>query len=230
MDCRFRSARAIFLHLQNGGNGNGSALCTKLGTGVCGAQEQQNLRYFPVCVFFILIPFSLLSVIYSIIVWTLVRERNALKHAVRGGVNRNVLKMALTIVTVFAICWAPFNIYMFVLIFVWNWKVPFCNASNFQFTAVSLAYANTAINPLVYFVFVEHYRGILRKTLSVSKLYTSVRGAGNRLTAGRETFELTTISLDRPHNTTSNTSGFQVTSKRSRCESQATIAEEELDH
>ena len=174
------------------------------------------------CVFFILIPFSLLSVIYSIIVWTLVRERNALKHAVRGGVirdrmNRNVLKMALTIVAVFAICWAPFNIHMFVLIFVWNWKVPFCNASNFQFTAVSLAYANTPINPLVYFVFVEHYRGILRKTLSVSKLYTSVRGAGNRLTARRETFELTTISLDGPHNTTSNTSGFQVTSKRSRC-------------
>ena len=183
------------------------------------------------CVFLILIPFSLLSVIYSIIVWTLVRERNALKHAVRGGVirdrmNRNVLKMAVTIVAVFAICWAPFNIYMFVLIFVWNWKVPFCNASNFQFTAVFLAYANTAINPLVYFVFVEHYRRILRKTLSVSKLYTTVRGAGNRLTARRETFELTTISLDRPHNTTSNTSGIQVTSKRSRCESQATITEE----
>ena len=183
------------------------------------------------CVFLILIPFSLLSVIYSIIVWTLVRERNALKHAVRGGVirgrmNRNVLKMAVTIVAVFAICWAPFNIYMFVLIFVWNWKVPFCNTSNFQFTAVFLAYANTAINPLVYFVFVEHYRRILRKTLSVSKLYTTVRGAGNRLTARRETFELTTISLDKPHNTTCNTSGIQVTSKRSRCESQATITEE----
>ena len=187
------------------------------------------------CVFLILIPFSLLSVIYSIIVWTLVRERNALKHAVRGGVirdrmNRNVLKMALTIVAVFAICWAPFNIYMFVLIFVWNWKVPFCNTSNFQFTAVFLAYANTAINPLVYFVFVEHYRRILRKTLSVSKLYTSVRGAGNRLTARRETFELTTISLNRLHKTTSNTTGIQVTSKRSRCESQATIAEEVFDH
>ena len=221
MDCRFRSARAIFLHLQTGGNGNGSALSTKLGTGVCGAQEQQNLRYFPVCVSY---PYPIFITISDIlyIVWTMVRERNTLKHAVRGGVirdrmNRNVLKMALTIVAVFAICWAPFNIYMFVLIFVWNWKVPFCNTSNFQFTAVSLAYANTAINPLVYFVFVEHYRGILRKTLSVSKLYTSVRGAGNRLTARRETFELTTISLDGPHNTTSNTSGFQVTSKRSRC-------------
>lgn len=182
------------------------------------------------CVFLIFIPFSLLSVIYSIIVWTLVRERNALRHAVRGGVvrdrmNRNVLKMALTIVTVFAICWAPFNVYMFILIFVWNWKVPFCNTSNFQFTALFLAYANTAINPLVYFVFVEHYRRILRKTLSVSKLYTSVRGVGNRLTARRETFELTTISFDRLHKTTSNTSGIQVTSKRSRCESQATIAE-----
>ena len=182
-------------------------------------------------VFLFLFPFPLLSLIYTIIVRTLMRERKALKHVMRGGIirdkiNRNVLKMALTIVAVFAICWAPFNIYMFILIFVWNWEVPRCHKTSFRFAAIFLAYANTAINPCVYFAFVEHYRRSLRNALSGSILHTSIREAGSRLTVRRETFELTSISCDRLSNTQSKTSGIHViSSKRLRCESEASIAE-----
>lgn len=186
------------------------------------------------CVFLILTPFALLAVIYTIIVCTLVRERNALKHAIRGGVirdkmNRNVLKMAVTIVGGFAICWAPFNIYMFILIFVWNWEAPVCVLTNFRFSAEFLAYANTAINPCVYFAFVEDYRRSLRNVLTGSILHTSIRGAGNSLTVRRETFELSTISSEKMCNSEPAVGGILVvSSKRLRCESQATIAEEVL--
>ena len=185
-------------------------------------------------IFLILIPFTLLSLAYTVIIWTLVRERNSLRHAARGGafrdkMNRNVLKMALTIVAVFAICWAPLNIYNFIVIFVWNYNAPSCALTSFRFAAVFLAYTNTAINPCVYFAFVEHYRRTLRIAITGSILHTSIRSAGSRLNARRETFDLTSISGDKACSSeTKATEIRMVSSRRLRYESQATIAEEVL--
>ena len=184
--------------------------------------------------FLILIPFTLLSLVYTVIVWTLVRERRSLKQTSRGGairdkMNRNVLKMALTIVGVFAVCWAPLNIYTFIVIFVWNWKVPVCVLTSFRFTAVFLAFTNTAINPCVYFAFVEHYRRTLRNAITGSILHTSLRSAGSRLNARRGTFELTSISGHKTCSSETKAAEIQVvSSRRLRYESQATIADEEL--
>ncbi|XP_078368983.1 QRFP-like peptide receptor [Oculina patagonica] len=185
------------------------------------------------CITLIIIPFALLVAIYTIIVLTLIRQRNTLRDAVRGGVirdkmNRNVLKMAVTIVVVFAICWGPLNIFIFVLIFVWNWEAPLCALGSFPFIAEYFAHANTAINPCVYFGFVENYRRSLRNVLTGSFLHTSVREAGNRLNVRRETFELTTISRDRASSSDTKAAGVQmVSSKRLnvRCESKGTITE-----
>lgn len=185
------------------------------------------------CITLIIIPFALLAAIYTIIVLTLIRQRNTLRDAVRGGVirdkmNRNVLKMAVTIVIVFAICWAPLNIFIFVLIFVWNWEAPLCALGAFPFIAEFFAHANTAINPCVYFGFVENYRRSLRSVLTGSFLHTSVREAGSRLNVRRETFELTTISRDRASSSDTKAAGvLMVSSKRLnvRCESKGTITE-----
>lgn len=185
-------------------------------------------------IFLILIPFTLLSLAYTVITWTLVRERNSLRHAARGGafrdkMNRNVLKMALTIVTAFAICWAPLNIYNFIVIFVWNWNVPSCVLTSFRFAALFLAYTNTAINPCVYFAFVEHYRRTLRNAITGSILQTSIRSAGSRLNARRETFDLTSISGDKAYSSETKAAEIRMVSfRRLRYESQATIAEEVL--
>ena len=185
-------------------------------------------------IFLILIPFTLLSLAYTVIIWTLVRERNSLRHAARGGafrdkMNRNVLKMALTIVTAFAICWAPLNIYNFIVIFVWNWNVPFCVLTSFRFAAVFLAYTNTAINPCVYFAFVELYRRTLRNAITGSILHTSIRSAGSRLNTRRETFDLTSISGDKAYSAETKAAEIRmVSSRRLRYESQATIADEVL--
>ena len=173
-------------------------------------------------VFLNLIPFSLLSFVYIVIVWTLAKERNSLKGATHGGVrvhgrmNKNVLKMALTIVGAFAVCWAPVNVHAFILIFVWNWEAPRCELASFRFAAVFLAYANTAVNPCVYFAFVEHFRRSLRKAITESILHSSLWGVGSRLNARRETFDLTSISGDRPSDVESKSvEGVLVLSSRS---------------
>ena len=185
------------------------------------------------CVALIIIPFTLLALIYTIIVLTLVRQRNALGDAVRGGVirdkmNRNVLKMAVTIVVVFAICWGPLNIYMFLLIFVWNWQAPECVLPAFPFIADFFAHANSAINPFVYFGFVENYRRSLRNAINGFILQTSVREAENRLNFRRDTFELTNIGRQRAPTLETKADGIlMISSKRlnMRCESEGTIVE-----
>jgi len=185
------------------------------------------------CVALIIIPFTLLAVIYTIIVLTLVRKRNALRDAVRGGVirdkmNKNVLKMAVTIVVVFAICWGPLNIYYFILIFVWNWQVPRCVLPAFPFIAEFFAHANSAINPFVYFGFVENYRRSLRNAINGSILQTSVREVGSRLNYRRDMFELTTICRQRAPSSETKATGILMTSSKRlniRCESEGTIVE-----
>lgn len=185
------------------------------------------------CVALIIIPFTLLAVIYMIIMLTLVRQRNALRDAVRGGVirdkmNRNVLKMAVTIVVVFAICWAPLNIYIFILIFVWNWRAPVCVLPAFPFIAEFFAHANSAINPFVYFGFVENYRRSLRNAITGSILRTSVQEAESRLNYRRETFKLTTICRERALSSETKGAGILMASSKRlniRCESEGTIVE-----
>lgn len=186
------------------------------------------------CIMLTIIPFILLAAIYTVIVLTLMRQRNILRNAVRGGVirdkmNKNVLKMAVTILVVFTICFAPMNIFIFILIFVWNWEAPRCVLTGFSFTAEFLAHANTAINPCVYFGFVENYRRSLRNVLTSSFLHTSIREAGSRLNVRRETFELTSISCDRASGSevTKAAGILVVSSKRlhERCQSEGTITE-----
>lgn len=185
------------------------------------------------CITIIIIPFALLVAIYMIIVLILLRQRNTLRDAVRGGairdkINRNVMKMAVTIVIVFAICWAPLNIFIFILIFVWNWNAPICALGAFPFIAEFFVHANTAINPCLYFCFVENYRRSLRNILNSSFLQSRVRETGSRLHTRRETFELTTISHGRASSSDSKAAAIIMVSSKginARCESQDTIVE-----
>ena len=186
------------------------------------------------CISVILIPFSLLAGIYTVIVSILIRQRNHLRDAVRGGIirdkmNRNVLKMAVTIVVIFAICWAPLNINLLLLTFFRKSQNAWCTPPAFAFTAEFLVIANAAINPFVYFGFVENYRRNLKRVLTKSILSTNVRKTGKRLSVRRETFELTSITCDRVPSSENVVSGIRmISSKRldsTRRRSEVTMAE-----
>ena len=186
------------------------------------------------CISVILIPFSLLAGIYTVIVSILIRQRNHLRDAVRGGIirdkmNRNVLKMAVTIVVIFAICWAPLNINLLLVTFFRKSQNAWCTPRAFAFTAEFLVIANAAINPFVYFGFVENYRRNLKRVLTKSILRTNVRKTGKRLSVRRETFELTSITCDRVPSSENVVSGIRmISSKRldsTRRRSEVTMAE-----
>ena len=186
------------------------------------------------CISVILIPFSLLAGIYTVIVSILIRQRNHLRDAVRGGIirdkmNRNVLKMAVTIVVIFAICWAPLNINLLLVTFFRKSQNAWCTPPAFAFTAEFLVIANAAINPFVYFGFVENYRRNLKRVLTKSILRTNVRKTGKRLSVRRETFELTSITCDRVPSSENVVSGIRmISSKRldsTRRRSEVTMAE-----
>ena len=160
------------------------------------------MKFF--CVLFILIPLSLIGGIYTVIVVVLLRQRNAMRGEVRGGISRdkmykNVLKMGVIICVIFAICWAPVNINVLLFIFEPNSKNVWCtpHAFTFTFTAEFLVFANTAFNPFVYFGFLRNNRRSLRATISGLFLQSRIRNSFDRFTPKRrETFELTSIPCD----------------------------------
>ena len=128
-----------------------------------------------------IVPFSLLALLYALIWIQLKKQGHLPLHQVpykarREKRNRRVLHMSLAIVVGFAICWAPFNVYAFLVMFAWDWRPPFCMPQAFQFAALFMAYANSALNPCIYFIFVENFRSGLQRLLSGRSLSQSSLG------------------------------------------------------
>ena len=130
--------------------------------------ESSSLISYYVALFLVLavIPFALMTIVYSIIIFWLRSQKmpggeavNAQEHEKRLKRDRNVLKMVVAIVLGFALCWAPFNILAFLQFFVWD-KNPVisCGFQAFSFFALFMAYANCAINPCICFIFSGNYR------------------------------------------------------------------------
>ena len=81
--------------------------------------------------------------------------------------ERNVLKMSIAIVLVFAVCWLPFTIYWLLTTFssdssmIWS-----CGFQYFKSVASFLACSNCAVNPYICFIFSGNYRQGLKNLLS----------------------------------------------------------------
>ena len=117
------------------------------------------------------IPYALLAILYSIILYKLKSQKIPGELSVsaenqRIERNKSVLKMAIAIVFVFVISWTPRSIINLLKFFAWNNKWP-CGILFFIFSAISsfMAQANCAINPWMCFIFSEKYRQGLRRLL-----------------------------------------------------------------
>jgi len=130
--------------------------------------ESSSLESYYVALFlvFALIPFALMTILYSIIIVKLRAQKipggesvSSKEREKRMKRDRSVLKMVLAIVLGFALCWAPLNILAFLKFFVWeeNPKLS-CGFLHFTFFAKFMAYANCAINPCICFIFSGNYR------------------------------------------------------------------------
>ena len=129
--------------------------------------------YLAVVLVVTVIPFALMTIIYSIIIFKLRSQKipgnetmNAKQQKKRLRRQRNVLKMSLAIVLVFGLCWAPINIILFLTYFVWDKNVSAslsCGFQAFYFFALFMAYANCAINPCICFNFSGNFRKGLKR-------------------------------------------------------------------
>ena len=119
-------------------------------------------------VVFFYTPLVLIAILYTIIYFTLKSqtipgEQSADARLQRVKREQNVLKMSITIVLGFAVCWLPASIAWIRFLFVSN--IRSCGFLYFAIVAFFLAYANCAINPCICFIFSVNYRQALKGLL-----------------------------------------------------------------
>ena len=113
------------------------------------------------------IPFALMTILYSIILFKLKTQKVPGEQSIntknlRAKMQRNVLTMAIAIVSVFAICWLPISVLSFLSTFGWE---PSCGTVRYWFAAQIIASANCAINPFICFIFRGNFRQGLKSLL-----------------------------------------------------------------
>ena len=120
----------------------------------------------------VIVPFIVVTAFYTTILIRIRRssvpgEASSMARRRHQRRNRNVLYMLLAVVIAFGFCWFPFIIYTYVVTYVYINKdrlqeIP-CSVEVFGQWALYLAYLNSSVNPVIYFVFCENYRkGLVR--------------------------------------------------------------------
>ena len=130
--------------------------------------EASSVKNYYMALFLVLglIPFALMSILYSIIIVKLKSQKmpggksvSANEQVKRIKRERSVLKMVLAIVLGYALCWAPLNVLAFLHFFVRDKNVPLtCGLHHFRFFALYIYNANCAINPCICFILSSNFR------------------------------------------------------------------------
>ena len=129
--------------------------------------ESFSLNNYVLAMFvvFIYIPIVMLTILYSIIVIKLKLqkipgEQSAIAEQQRAKRNRNVLKMAIAIVSGFVVCSVPWSITLYLARDAWP-----CGLFVYETIAWFMVVSNCAINPCICFIFSSNYRDALKRLL-----------------------------------------------------------------
>ena len=147
-------------------------MCEDLWQEAFGGNTYPNYILAGAIVFFY-IPFVLLVILYSNILIKLKNqvhpgEQSANAEQQRTRRNRNVLKMAITIVVVFFICWIPFISNAIIDNFSAPDSLIFSSCSFHIYRTVTffMAFANCAINPIICLTLNSNYRQAFKRLVS----------------------------------------------------------------
>ena len=113
---------------------------------------------------FMVISLALIIILYFAIFFKLKAQKppgeqafNVMKQ--REKRERNVLRMAVAIVTGFVVCWGSWNILGLLIAFVWDDTTRLsCEIVTYWLITVFMGYASCAINPCICFAFSGKYR------------------------------------------------------------------------
>ena len=105
--------------------------------------------------------FALIVILYSLILFKLKSQKTPGEQSVnavrqREKRERNVLRMAVAIVTGFVVCWGPSTTITLLNAFVWDNSLS-CDSAAFWLITLFMAYANCALNPCICFAFSGKY-------------------------------------------------------------------------
>ena len=134
-------------------------------------QKAQELYMIVIFIIVILLPFSVITVLYSRIIWSLRKEGLARPSSFsrrRHKENVKVFKYICAIMIAFAFCILPINIYAILYFFVWKWKMP-CRMEQLGFAVHFALFSNAAITPVINLVFNNKHRKGLKDILITLK-------------------------------------------------------------
>lgn len=128
------------------------------------------------------LPLLLIAFLYTIVIVRLLNratpgQYSKTNRSNREKTNRRVLKMLITVVVVFACCWLPLYVRMFLM---FNYPTRYLCGLPYQldFITLYLGHANSSVNPYIYVIFNENFRrgfkAIVHKQ-GLSDQYTSTR-------------------------------------------------------
>ncbi|KAJ7371727.1 hypothetical protein OS493_023062 [Desmophyllum pertusum] len=124
-------------------------------------------------------PLLTMVVLYSVIVSKLWRRqipgfRSSRDELRTRALRKKVVKMLITVITLFSACWLPLYVYQFIYFFAYH-KIPcFDSSLSFYFTSLFLGHANSAVNPYLYALFHRNYREGFKAAWTCSKIPDNV--------------------------------------------------------
>ncbi|XP_067672411.1 substance-P receptor-like [Haliotis asinina] len=129
--------------------------------------------YTGVSVVLFFMPMLVMSIAYSVIIWTLKTQTAPGENVPRNNSGQNrarkkVIFMLVVILVVFAVCWLPTQVYLLYTEHRTE-RLPMGDwYHKFEFAARYLAYCNSALNPLIYAGFNDNFKQGLWKILGIA--------------------------------------------------------------
>lgn len=117
-------------------------------------------------VFMYMLPLLVIAILYTAISWFLWQHKTPGDGLTKSKKDRSVavkvIKMLVLIVLAFAVCWLP----SFIAQFIMYVAQPKCGVSpHLFFLGFFMSHANSAINPVIYWLFNDTFRTAFKKLL-----------------------------------------------------------------